>query len=206
GVSIAAVFVAVIVLLNQRINKTRVNAIPGNISNLGYAVPGTVLAIGVLIVTSIFDKSLSNISEWLGFGKQGQIIGGTLFVMGYAFLTRFAAIGIGSVETGLNKIPTSLDDTAYLFSYKPINTIQRVFLPLLRNSALTAFMLVFLESMKELSAAILLRPFNIETLATYVYQYMSAEQFEVAALPALVIVLAGIPPVLILTASMKKNT
>lgn len=205
GVASCAVLVALVVQLNQRLNTQQTNHIPRQISSLGYAVPGTVLAIGVLIVTTRIDKSISSLSESMGLGAQGLLFSGTLLAMGYAFLTRFSAIGIGSVETGMSKISTNLDQTAHLFGYRPLKTIQRVFLPLLRNSLLTAFMLVFLESMKELSAAILLRPFNVETLATYVYQYMTAEQFEVAALPALVIVLAGLPPVLILTASMKQK-
>lgn len=201
-----AVVIALIVQLFQRLSgASAYRAVPRQIGSLGYAVPGTVLAIGVLIITTTADKGFSQMVQALGGAPQGLIFSGTLFAMGYAFLCRFSAISIGSVESGMSKIPPSLDQTAYLFGYSPLKITQRIFMPLLRNSLLTAFMLVFLESMKELSAAILLRPFNVETLATYVYQYMSAEDFEVAALPAVVMVVAGLPAVLLLTASMSKN-
>lgn len=200
-----AVLIALCVLMLQRFGKNKVSALPRQISSLGYAVPGTVLAIGVLIVTNGTDDIIHQGLRAIGIESKGLIFAGTLFAMGYAFISRFGAIGIGSVDSGLVKISTSLDDTAKLCGYRPWQTIKKVFLPLLRNSLLTAFLLVFLESLKELSAAILLRPFGVQTLATYVYQYMSAEEFEVAALPALVIVLAGLPSVLILTASMKRK-
>lgn len=206
SVATCAVIIAVIVQLFQRFSTTNAyRSVPRQISSLGYAVPGTVLAIGVLIIVTNADDGFDILVQSIGGPAQEAIFAGTLFAMGYAFLCRFSAISIGSVESGLSKIPPSLDQTAYLFGYSPLQTTQRVFLPLLRNSLLTAFMLVFLECMKELSAAILLRPFNVETLATYVYQYMSAEDFEVAALPAVVMVLAGLPAVLILTASMTRK-
>lgn len=205
SVASIAVCIALIVLITQRLSHKKTAGIPRQISSLGYAVPGTVLAIGVLIITTGADHKINQLLQTLGISYRGLIFSGTLFAMAYAFLSRFAAISIGSVDSGLIKIPHSLDQTAQLCGYRPLQTVKSVFLPLLRNSLLTAFLLVFLESLKELSAAILLRPFNVETLATYVYQYMSAEEFEVAALPALVIVLAGLPPVLILTASMKRK-
>lgn len=208
AVSVAgfAVLAALFVQLFQRLSSgTAHRAVPRQISSLGYAVPGTVLAIGVLIITTNVDKGFNQLVQMLGGAPQGLLFAGTLFAMGYAFLCRFAAVSVGSVESGMSKIPPSLEQTAYLFGYSPLKISRRVFMPLLRNSLLTAFMLVFLECMKELSAAILLRPFNVETLATYVYQYMSAEDFEVAALPAVVMVVAGLPAVLVLTASMTRK-
>lgn len=205
GVAAIAAFIAMVVQLNRRLNQSSLDRVPMQIGSLGYALPGTVLAIGVLIVTTGADHAIGRFSESLGFGKQGLIFSGTLLAMGYAFTTRFSAVAIGSVDAGISKIPNNLDKTALLFGYRPLRAIKKVFLPLLHNSILTAFMLVFLESMKELSAAILLRPFNVETLPTYVYQYMSADNFEVAALPALVLVLAGFPAILILTAAMKNR-
>lgn len=205
GVAAMAALIAVVVQLNRRLNRSVVDVVPLQIGSLGYALPGTVLAIGVLIVTTGADHVIGDVLERLGFAPQGLLFSGTLLAMGYAFVTRFSAVAIGSVDTGISKIPENLDKTALLFAYRPLRAIRKIFLPLLHNSILTAFMLVFLESMKELSAAILLRPFNVETLATYVYQYMSADNFEVAALPALVLVVAGFPAILILTASMKNR-
>lgn len=205
GVAAVAAVIAVTVQLNRRFNQSTIDKIPLQISSLGYAMPGTVLAIGVLIISTGADHLIGDFLEGLGFGKQGLLFSGTLLAMGYAFVTRFSAVAIGSVDAGISKIPKHLDDTALLFAYRPLQSIKKIFLPLLHNSILTAFMLVFLESMKELSAAILLRPFNVETLATYVYQYMSADNFEAAALPALVLVLAGFPAIWIVTAAMKQR-
>ncbi|PIE45154.1 MAG: iron ABC transporter permease [Gammaproteobacteria bacterium] len=205
SVATCAVIIALVVQLLQRLNPGKVTTIPKQLGSLGYAVPGTVLAIGVLIITTTTDHTINRISQLLGGYSYGLLLSGTLFAMGYAFLSRFSAIGIGTIESGMSKISPSLDQTAYLFGYGILGIAKRIFLPLLRNSLITAFLLVFLESLKELSAAILLRPFNVETLATYVYQYMSAEEFEVAALPAVVMVLAGLPPILLLTASMNKK-
>lgn len=173
------------------------------IASAGYAVPGTVLAIGVLLVTTSLDHRLNNLTEAHGWGLPGLIFSGTLFAMGYAFLCRFSAVGIGALESGFSQIPHSLDHSAWLLGKSPCATAFQVWLPLLRNSLFTAALLVFLESMKELSAAMLLRPFNVQTLATYIYEYMSAERFEMAAIPALVMVIAGLPTVLLLLFSME---
>lgn len=173
------------------------------IASAGYAVPGTVLAIGVLIVTTGLDHRLNDLTEARGWGLPGLIFSGTLFAMGYAFLCRFAAVGIGALESGFNQMPHNLDHSAWLLGKSPRMTALQVWLPLLRNSLITAALLVFLESMKELSAAMLLRPFNVQTLATYIYEYMSAERFEMAAIPALVMVIAGLPTVLLLLFSME---
>ncbi len=178
---------------------------PQRLASLGYAVPGTVLAIGVLIVTTTVNKGLNSLANSLGYGNVGLVLSGTLVAIAFAFLCRFSAVSIGTIDAGMNKIPVSLDHTAFVMGYNYGQTAKSVWLPLLRNSLLTAFLLVFLESMKELSAAILLRSFNTNTLATYIYEYMSAEMFEVAALPALLMVIVGLPPVIFLTLSMEQN-
>lgn len=201
GVALMALVVALVVEFYARKQVNRYT-FPRRLASLGYAVPGTVLAIGVLIVTTTIDHGLNALTASWGFGNIGLLLSGTLFAMGFAFLCRFAAIAIGSVEAGMGKIPISLDQTAFMHGYNHGQTARVVWLPLLRGSLLTAFVLVFLESMKELSAALLLRPFNVNTLATHIFEYMSAEMFEVAALPALLLVVVGLPPVILLTLSM----
>lgn len=175
-------------------------------ASLGYAIPGTVLAIGVLIVTTRVDHGVNALTRTVGYGNVGLLLSGTLFAMTLAFLCRFSAVSIGAVETGMAKVPHSFDHCAFLNGYTQSETARLIWLPLLRNSMLTAFVLVFLESMKELSAALLLRPFNVQMLSTYIYEYMSSEMFEVAALPALLMVVAGLPAVLLLTYSMDKQS
>ena len=156
-----------------------------------------------IMIASRQNHSVRAIARTLGRSASTIMFSGTLFAMGYAFLCRFAAVGIGAVDSGFSQIPHSLDQSAWLLGTSHLGTARRVWLPLLRNSLLTAALLVFLESMKELSAAMLLRPFGVQTLATYIYEYMSAERFEMAALPALVMVVAGLPTVLLLVFSMR---
>lgn len=173
------------------------------LASMGYAIPGTVLAIGVLIVTTRFDHALNDSLKALQQPTVGLVLSGTLVAITYAFVCRFAAIALGSVESGFAQIPRQLDESAYLLGQSRGRVACQLWLPLLRPSLFTAALLVFLESMKELSAAMLLRPFNVQTLATYVYEYIGAERFEMAALPALVMVLAGLPTVLLLMMSTR---
>lgn len=200
-VALIAMLMAFVLLAGSRVHPR--SQIFVRLASTGYAVPGTVLAIGVLIVTTGLDHAVNDFSEARGWASPGLLFSGTLFAMGYAFLCRFAAVGIGAVDSGFSQIPHSLDQSAWLLGTSHLGMARRVWLPLLRNSLLTAALLVFLESMKELSAAMLLRPFGVQTLATYIYEYMSAERFEMAALPALVMVVAGLPTVLLLVFSMR---
>lgn len=204
GVASAAVAIAFVLQGYARL-RPRAGHWSLRLSSLGYAIPGTVLAIGVLIITTSIDHGINALTNASGRGNVGLLLSGTLFAVALAFLCRFAAVGIGAVEAGMSKVPHSYDACAYLNGYSESETARKIWLPLLRNSLLTAFLLVFLESMKELSAALLLRPFNVELLSTYIYQYMSAERFEVAALPALLMVVIGLPPVLLLTYSMDRK-
>ncbi|UJF23835.1 iron ABC transporter permease [Suttonella sp. R2A3] len=204
SVASMAVIIAFILQGYARLRPKRGNW-TARLASLGYAIPGTVLAIGVLIVTTSIDHAINAFTNASGYGNVGLLLSGTLFAMALAFSCRFAAIGIGAVDAGMSKMPHSYDDCAYLNGYSHSETARKIWLPLLRNSLLTAFLLIFLESMKELSAALLLRPFNVELLSTYIYQYMTAERFEVAALPALLMVVIGLPPVLLLTYSMDKK-
>lgn len=176
------------------------------ISSLGYAVPGTVLAIGVLIISTRIDFWLNDLSLLFSGKKVGLLVSGTLIATGIAFYCRFAAVGTGSVETAFTKIPKSYDQSAALCGHNTLSIAQKIWIPLIHRGLLTAFLLVFLESMKELSAALLLRPFNINLLSTYIYQYMSSERFEQAAFPALLLVAIGLPPVILLTTAMERRT
>lgn len=174
-------------------------------SSLGYAIPGTVLAIGVLIMTTSADHLFNALTNYWGYGNVGLVFSGTLFALTLAFVCRFAAVACGTLEAGMTKIPESLDASAQMLGASGLSIVWRVWWPLLRGSVLTAFLLVFLESMKELSAALLLRPFNVQLLSTYIYEYMSSEHFEVAALPALLLVIAGLPTVLLLVYMLKEE-
>ncbi|HEX2017656.1 MAG TPA: iron ABC transporter permease [Aurantimonas sp.] len=169
---------------------------------LGYAVPGTVLAIGILIPLAAFDNFVdAHMREWFGVST-GLLLSGSGFAIVYACFVRFMAMGHGAIESGFSKLSPHLDMAARTLGRSPGGTLRQILLPLMRPALLTAFLLVFVDAAKELSATILLRPFNFETLATFVYAQTSRAAFEDGAVAALMIVLVGILPVILLTRSI----
>ncbi|RAJ07291.1 ABC transporter permease [Aeromonas salmonicida] len=170
--------------------------LPLRIAAMGYAMPGTVLAIGVLVPLTALDFGINDLAEWLGGQGPGLLLTGTLTAIVFGYLVRFVAIAIGSVESSMGKISPSLDMAARSLGQGDGGMLRRVHLPLVRRGLFAGAMLVFIESMKELPAALLLRPFNFDTLATHVYQFVSDEMLERGALGAIVIVLVGLLPLI----------
>ncbi|WP_413111081.1 ABC transporter permease [Thaumasiovibrio sp. DFM-14] len=197
--------IAVLVNFQRRLVATPTSVIPVRIAAMGYAVPGTVLAIGVMIVLVAADFSINSLARDMGWGRPGLLLSGTTFAMISAFVVRFSAVAIGSVESSLSKIPPSLDMAARTMGCNARRMLVRVHFPLVRRGTLIAALLVFIESMKELNAALLLRPFNFETLATYVFNFASDEQLERAALPAILLVLVGLIPLILINRSLEQK-
>jgi len=171
---------------------------------VGYAVPGAILAVGVLWPTGALDQSLSWLGGHLGIGI-GAVMIGTVAPLVYGYLVRFLALSYGTAEASLGKITPSMDGAARTLGASPAGALQRVHFPLMRGSLLTAAILVFVDCMKELPLTIILRPFNFDTLATFVYQYASDELLEESALGALTIVGAGIIPVVLLSLTIARS-
>ena len=168
------------------------------ISGLGYAAPGTVLAVGLLFSLASFDTWLSRtIEAALGFST-GQIFSGTILALVIAYVIRFVAVAMANIDAGLERISPNLDAASRALGETVLSTFWRVHVPLLWPAIGAAALLVFVDAMKELPATLLLRPFNFETLATHVYNLVSLEQFEQAALGSLAIVTVGVVPVLLL--------
>jgi iron(III) transport system permease protein len=167
-------------------------------ASLGYALPGTVLALGLLLPLAALDNSIDG---WLRASigvSSGLLLSGSLFVVVLAYTLRFLAISLGSLEAGFDKLSPNLDAVARTLGETALSSLRRVHVPLLVPALGAAALLVFVDGMKELPATLLLRPFNFETLATHAYSYAALEQFERAALGALTIVLIGLFPVLLL--------
>lgn len=173
---------------------------------LGYAIPGTVLAIGILIPLAGFDNWVDAHMRATFDVSTGLLLSGSGFAIVYACFVRFMAMGHGSLESGFGKVSTHLDMAARTLGRTPGATMVEVLLPLMRPALLTAFLIVFVDATKELSATILLRPFDFETLATFVYQQTSRSAFEEGAVAALLIVLVGMLPVAILNRSILAET
>ncbi len=139
--------------------------------------------------------------DWFGIST-GLLLSGTSVALIFAYTVRFLAVSAGSIESGLQKITPSMDMASRSLGRTTTATLLSVHLPMLRGTMLTAALVVFVDCMKELPATLILRPFNFDTLATYVYQYASDEMLAQSALPALVIVLAGIVPIILMSRSI----
>ncbi|EKO3904532.1 iron ABC transporter permease [Vibrio fluvialis] len=203
--AVIGVAVALVVNFYTRLKSNRVSVALMRLSSMGYAVPGTVLAIGVMVPVLTIDHAVNDVAKAMQWGRPGLIFSGTMFAIIFALIVRFSAVAIGSIESSLNKISPSLDMAARTMGCQANAMLWRVHLPLVRRGALIAGLLVFIESMKELNAALLLRPFNFETLATYVYNYASDEHLELAALPAVLLVLVGLIPLVVVNRSLEQN-
>ncbi len=167
-------------------------------AGLGYAMPGTVLALGLLIPLAALDNSVdAALRAYVGISS-GLLLSGSLFVIVLAYTIRFLAVSLGALEAGLERLSPNLDAVARTLGETALSALRRVHMPLLVPALSAAALLVFVDAMKELPATLLLRPFNFETLATHVYSYAALEQFEQAALGALTIVAIGMVPVLLL--------
>ncbi|ADE39015.1 ABC transporter permease [Candidatus Puniceispirillum marinum] len=171
------------------------------LSSLGYAFPGTMLAIGVLIFASAFDRVIATITN-------GHILGiliSGLGVLLFAYIVRFQAVGYGAMISGVRRLPPNMMNASRILGHGYSSSIKLVILPLLRSSLLAGGLLVFVDVMKELPMTLLLRPFNFETLATFTYQFAKDEMLEQAALPALMIVIAGLVPVALMNMMLKRS-
>ncbi|QDW67794.1 iron ABC transporter permease [Luteimonas granuli] len=165
--------------------------------SLGYAVPGTVLAIGVLLPLAWFDHGGNALLRGFGFEPRMLLMGSAAALV-LAYAARFLAIAAGGIEAGLARIPPSLDQAASSLGHAPGAALRRVHLPLLRPALAAAALLVFVDAMKELPATLLLRPLNFETLATWLYAEASRGTYEEGAVAAMLIVAVGLLPVVLL--------
>lgn len=204
--AIVTVFVAILLHFNHRLAFGKISAkisrLSLSLSSLGYAVPGTVLAIGLLSPLTFADHQLHSLLKSWNLSPVGLIFSGSLFALVLAYTIRFSAMAIGSLETSLGKISPSLDMASQTLGKSGITMFRKVHIPLIYKGILTGGLMVFIESMKELNASLLLRPFNFDTLATHVFAFTSDEQLEQAAMPAIVLILVGLLPVIWLTRSL----
>jgi iron(III) transport system permease protein len=174
------------------------------VMSLGYAVPGAVVAVGILVPLATFDNRLDSLlRSALGTGP-GLLLTGSVAALLYGYLVRYFAVAYQSIEAGLTHITPAMDASARSLGSTPLDTFVRVHLPILTPSVLGAGLLVFVDVMKELPATLVLRPFNFDTLAVIAFQMASDERLGEAALPALTIVAAGVLPVALLSRAITR--
>jgi iron(III) transport system permease protein len=200
-----SVFFALILAYAVRLNKGRVVNSAVQFTSLGYALPGTIIAIGVVMSFAWLDHNVVTLVE-NAFGLElGLLFSGTLVAVVFAYTIRFLAVSLGSIQSGLTVVKPSLDASARLLGRTPTQVLKEIHVPLLRSSVLTAFMIVFVDVLKELPATLMLRPFNFNTLAVRAYELASDERLVDAAPASILIVLVGLIPVFFLNRSITRN-
>lgn len=203
--ALISVTLALVFAYARRLQRDWLVLIPVRLAAMGYAIPGTVIAIGVMLPLAFVDQRIDLLAEqWFGV-RTGLLFSGTLFALLLAYSVRFLAVSLHSVEAGLHRIRPNMDQAARSLGCSPRQVLWRVHVPLLRGSVLTALLLVFVDVLKELPATLILRPFNFNTLAVRTYELASDERLADASLSALAIVLVGLLPVIILARSMDRH-
>lgn len=193
--ALLAVCLAAILAYALRLHPTRPTQWAVRIASLGYAIPGPVLAIGILLPFAAIDHTLNAWARATLGVSPGLILSGTLVAITFAYLVRFLTVSLNVVEASLGKVTRSMDFAARSLGRTPFRTLTDVHLPIMRGSLLTAGIVVFVDVLKELPATLVLRPFNFDTLATTTYNLASDERLAEAAGPALAMVAVGIIPV-----------
>jgi len=176
-----------------------------NLASMGYALPGIVIAVGVLVPLGYFDIKINELTgTWFDY-QPGLILSGTIVVLVFAYMVRFVAVALQHTQTGLQTITPNMDDAARSLGVGSAKATWHVHLPIMKPSIIAAFLLVFVDVLKELPATLVLRPFNVNTLAVKAYELAMDERLQQAALPSISIVLCGIVPVLLLIRQLRKH-
>lgn len=198
--TVCALLLAIILAYGNRMTKKAWSKAAVKLAGLGYAIPGAVIAIGVMI-------PFAKVDQW--FNQHGMMDGmlfsGTIFVLIFAYLVRFLPMSLQTVESGLERVRSSMDESAQSMGLYHMEIMRRIHLPMLKGSVLTALLLVFVDVLKELPATLILRPFNFNTLAVRAYELASDERLADAAPAALCIVVVGIIPVIVLSYSITRS-
>lgn len=196
--AILTVCAAIAVGFYQRLRPGKRSAAAGYAARLGYAVPGGVIAVGLIVPFAAFDNALDAWMRARFDYSTGLLITGSIWLLVGAYMVRFMAAALGAYEGGQSTVHPNMDAAARSLGQTPMGTLRRVHLPILTPSLLTALLIVFVDVMKELPATLIMRPFNYDTLAVQAYRLASDERLEGAAVPSLVIVAVGLLPVILI--------
>ncbi len=203
--AVLAVTLASLVAYGMRLRPGPVLRGAARVAGMGYAVPGSVIAVGILIPAASFDNALDGFMRSTFGLSTGLLLSGTIVAVVYAYLVRFLAVSLNTVEASLGKIRPTLDHASRILGHTPGGTLVRVHAPIMKGSLLTAALLVFVDVMKELPATMIVRPFNFDTLAVRVYTLASDARLAEASTAALAIVVVGILPVVLLSRAIARS-
>ena len=196
---------ALVLAYSGRLSRGYTTPLAIRAATLGYALPGAILALGVLAPLTALDKALAGLLQTHFDLRTGLLLTGTAAALVYAYAARFLTVAYNACQGGMEKIHTRLDEAARALGATPGRVLREVHAPLLRGAAASAVLLVFIDAMKELPATLILRPFNFETLATRVYRLASDERLGEASTAALAIVAVGAVPALLLAISTRRR-
>ncbi len=203
--AVLTIVVGLLVTYAKRQQKGGGIKIAHRLAGVGYAMPGAVLAVGVVLFFGWIDQGINNwFQSWFGY-TPGLIFSGTLFALLFAYVIRFLTIATGGLDASFGKIQPSMDHAARSLGEGSFSLVWKVHIPMIRSGLLTAALIVFVDVMKELPATLLLRPFNFETLATHVYYFASDEMLQESSIAALMIVLVGLGPVILLSRTIASH-
>ena len=205
GAALISVILALFLGYGKRILPGKTTIVSIRTASIGYAIPGTVIAVGVIIPFAWLDVRIDAFMK-SSFGiSSGLFFSGTIVAVMFAYVVRFLAISLQTVESGLDKIKPSMDDAARSLGYRPRETLFKIHIPLMKSSTLTALMIVFVDVMKELPATLILRPFDFNTLAVRAFELASDERLADSSTSALTIVIVGLLPVIFLSKTISQS-
>jgi iron(III) transport system permease protein len=202
---LVAVAVALLLVYAQRLHPRPLVRGGVRLASLGYAIPGSVIAVGTLVPLTAVDRVLADFAQNRLGWSIGLLLTGSIVGLVYAYVVRFLGVAVGGVEASLNKVTPSMEAAARTLGEGSLGTLRRVHLPIIRGSLLSAGLLVFVDVMKELPATLIMRPFNFDTLATRTFTLASDERLAEAGAPALAIVLVGLLPVVLLSRTIARS-
>ncbi|MEL6319518.1 MAG: iron ABC transporter permease [Cyanobacteria bacterium J06626_14] len=200
-----AIVIALVMAYGMRLKSSLPMDVAVRTASLGYAFPGTVIAVGILIPIGHIDNAIDQWMQSLFNVSTGLLLSGSIIALVFAYLVRFLALSFKTVESSLQRIKPNLDEASRSLGYGPTQTLLKVHAPLMTGGMLTAAILVFVDVMKELPATLIVRPFNFDTLAVQVYRLASDERLAEASAPALAIVAVGIVPVILLSRRIARH-
>lgn len=199
AVSIAAI--SIFLLYAIRLSPLRWTKHIARTASLGYAIPGAVIAVGIMIPMMGLDRMLN----WTGSNQFGMILSGTLFILVVAYIVRFMAVGYNAIDAGFQKTGASVNEVARSLGASPLRTLWEIDLPLIKNSIAGAVLLAFVDILKELPLTLILRPFNFNTLATKAFDMATNEMIAESANASLVVVLTGVIPIILLNSMISER-
>lgn len=195
---VVTLFFALLILYFPQWNRLKILKKSSRIAILGYAIPGAIIAIGVMIPTLALDKWIIKIADKLFDINLGLLLNGTIIVLIYAYIIRFMAVAFNPLEASQGKLSKQLSESSQLLGRGKVSTFFKIDFPLLKTGMLSAFILVFVDTMKELPLTLILKPYNVNTLAVKAYEFASDELILESSIPSLCIILSGMLPIILL--------